>query len=479
MSKRAKRKTSKIINKHKELRKSIDFIFMHSPSRLEAILFSMRMILMALCTRNHREDILNDIPRVDLLCYLACIEYTYAWLWWDQTAQQNLHAFCCNKYFPLNQENFMRQKGTYGANYNTIYKNQGRFECEHKMIIKQSAAENKIRIDIQANMDRYNNEESDTLFESAGENAQASDKYGKLHHFFYLWKLDRYNQQQLLILTLLFERKVLLGTASKKDGNNTLKDAYDRFYQIFKELSPDTTKLSNEEYVVTCFMAHELEYTYRFHLSAIVSNYMKEHNMPLSILTADSTLVNRAKNTWSRFAELPHFNTPVVTKRIFEYVSYDILNYHNEIKNILFNDSKEYYEEYLLEHYYNVSLVRNMIALLMSIKPPKELPAWSVTDYENMRNFFQNKYPLYKVYTQVPTDAGRNLNLGEVNRSKKDSCYDYIRAFQDLLIHMGDTEKYNPAAPGREEFVEALAEYRQLRYRKKQKSLLQKRILKS
>ena len=120
-----------------------------------------------------------------------------------------------------------------------------------------------------------------------------------------------------------------------------------------------------------------------------------------------------------------------------------------------------------------------MIALLMSIKPPKELPAWSVTDYENMRNFFQNKYPLYKVYTQVPTDAGRNLNLGEVNRSKKDSCYDYIRAFQDLLIHMGDTEKYNPAAPGREEFVEALAEYRQLRYRKKQKSLLQKRILKS
>lgn len=69
MSKRAKRKTSKIINKHKELRKSIDFIFMHSPSRLEAILFSMRMILMALCTRNHREDILNDIPRVDLLCY--------------------------------------------------------------------------------------------------------------------------------------------------------------------------------------------------------------------------------------------------------------------------------------------------------------------------------------------------------------------------------------------------------------------------
>lgn len=418
--KRRKKRSQTIKEKQKKkLKKGAECIFSTSESVLEAIRLCMRLILIALCKRNGVGYILDNEPHVDYLSDLATIEYAYKWLALDPAARQNLHAFCREKFLPQGYESRLVQKETYGTSYNTIYKTLGRFICEDKMILNQAIAEKRIFPHKNKNFDSYNEP-------NKGKNDNISG-YNKLIHFFRLWKLDRYNAGQFLLFQLLFERKVFLGTTSKKDGNNTLKDAYDKYYQIFAELLPEKSKLSDEEYVVTCFMVHELEYTNRFHLCAIVGKYMKDKKLSIDLLNSETReyklLSERAKFTWSRFAESPSFNTPVTTKGIFEYVSYDILHYQDQISKLLFNTSDSSYDEYKKKHALDVSLVRNMVAILQVIHPLKKMPSWSPEDYKQMRKFFQFKYPIYQVYSQIPHDNNGNADLGEVNNKKGDTCY--------------------------------------------------------
>ena len=455
MSKRKKKQDIKL-RQRKKLKNNLKLLFSYSASNLDAVSLSMRLILIGLCKRNHVEYLLDDKTRVDYLSNLATIQYTYSWLASDHTAYQNLHAFCREKFLPQGRES-AADKDSYGIDYNTMYKSKGRFDLEDKLILEQAIAEKRAYPHNSKKMNTQGDADRVTI---------PTSRYNSLLHFFRLWKLDRYNKGEFLILQLLFERKAFMGTTSKRDGNNSLRDAYVRYYQIFKELEPKKNKLTDEEYVVTCFMAHELEYTYRFHLCAVLSKYMKDQNIPVSMLeegTEEHVLLSeKAKYIWSRFAESPGFNTPITSKRVFEYVSYDILHYQKQISGLLFS-TKDLYDKNIVDHLLDIALVRNMVAMLLARHPVEDMPSWLPEDYHRMRDFFQTRYPIYKIYSQMPCDDAGNLNLGEVNNASKDTCYDYIRKFQKLLIHMGDKDKYNPDSPSREEFMAHLAEYRKLR----------------
>ena len=413
----------------------------------------MSVLLEQLCILNNKKFVLESPPRVNHLINLAAIEYMRMWLQTDWTAQQNLHAFCRESYLPQGQPSISDSNEPYSDNYNTRYKTLERFSFEKEMTIKQA--------------------KSESVFINNTRVVRAQPpSHSKLQHFFDLWKIERYNQGQLLILPLLLERKRFLGTTSKKDGNNSLYEACNRYYRIFqglsKGLSPDGTPMGDVEYVVTSLMAHQMEVSYRIHLSVLVANYMKQNHLSLNPSKpgdCEHRLIERAKNIWSRFKEKNLLITPLGPAGSIpdmEYCSYSILNYPQMITMYLFAPEEDA-EEILAESLLDIILVRTMIYVASAIQPPREIHPWTSQDYRTARKFFETQYPICDVINQAPIDQNGNLNLGEINNKEKNTCYDYIRDIQQILVHMGDMEKYNPDSPMREDFQKEAAEFRRIK----------------
>ena len=410
---------------------------------------NMRYRLVALCILNHKEHVLNNPNRINHLVNLASIVYMRKWLAADCTAYQNLHAFCREKYLPQGQQSRLaEQKPPYSDDYNAMYKATKRLAFDESMIIRQAEAEG--------------------VFNNRNYIKNQSSSYDKPLHFFQLWKLDKERQGRLFIQKLLLERKKFLGTTSKTDGNNTLCEAYNQYYRIFWELSKGISSegklMSDEEYVTTALMSHELEVSQHFHLSLLVAIYMKACHIPINQLQDglyNLEIAERVKNLWSRFKGSTHFmNSHGPTDKPFEmeYRPYSILNYPQSIPYLF--SGKQEYNEFLAEYLLDMILVETMAFIEKAEHPLTEIPSWTSQDYQVARTFFETRYPVHAIINQVPIDEKGNLELGEINNSSKDTIYDYIRAFQFLMIHMGDKEKYNPDAPTREDYQNAAFEFR-------------------
>lgn len=425
---------------------------------IEDIGYTMSVLLEQLCNLNNKMFVLESPLRVNHLINLAVIEYMRMWLQTDWTAQQNLHAFCREKYLPQGQPSVSNEKEPYGNNYNTRYKTLGHFSFEKEMIIRQAKSE-------------------DVFINNTRVVRAQPPSYSKLLHFFDLWKIERYNQGQLQILPLLLERKKFLGTTCKKDGNTKLCEACKQYYRIFqglsKGLSPDGTPMGDVEYVVTALMAHQMEVSYRIHLSVLVAHYMKQKHLlldPLKPGYCEPRLRERAKNIWSRFKEANLLITPLGPAESIpdmEYCSYSILNYPQMITMYLFAPQEEA-KEILAEALLDIILVRTMIYVASAIQPPREIHPWTSQDYQTARKFFETRYLIYDVINQAPIGQNGDLDLEESDNKhdnkQKDTCYDYIRDIQQILVHMGDMEKYNPDSPMREDFQKEAAEFRRVRH---------------
>ena len=225
--------------------------------------------------------------------------------------------------------------------------------------------------------------------------------------------------------------------------------------------------MGDVEYVVTSLMAHQMEVSYRIHLSVLVAHYMKQKHLSLNPLKpgyCELRLRERSKNIWSRFKEANLLITPLGPAESIpdmEYCSYSILNYPQIITMYLFAPQEEA-KEILAESLLDIILVRTMIYVASAIQPPREIHPWTSQDYQTARKFFETQYPIYDVINQAPIGQNGDLDLGEINNEKKDTYYDYIRDIQQILVHMGDMEKYNFDSPMREDFQKEAAEFRRI-----------------
>ena len=276
-------------------------------------------------------------------------------------------------------------------------------------------------------------------------------------HFSNLWIMDKIITDELALLKLVYERKEFMRVAHEKGRNDSLQEACQKYYHIYRTLIPPTERerlhirqkdpgLENREYVITSIMMYNLEVENRIHAVIMLAKHINDRHLNVNFEDYEERLLL----AWGRCAYADERELQKADSApVFEYTSYDVLCALAEIVAILEND------DFLEICRKKIRLERGMLKLMRDAKAPSSIPSWTEKDYKDARYFFEYSYPLYQIYTQICEKNGE-IDLGEVNNKTKSTCYDHIREIYWKFIDTTRKNAFNKESPGLPEIQEAL-----------------------
>lgn len=373
--------------------------------------------------------------------------YLMQWLAKDDHAGDNLHHYLREEYKETDVD---YEQTFYSEDYKYASKKSKEWEVIDQHIARQAQAENR----------SYRKEPEI-------ENKRQSE-YAKQQNYAKLWKIELDAKGKLLILHLIFDRKKMFQSTNKREKKNFVLEGYRKYYELYRALLPEKEEdcrntARNRKYVVTALMLHEMEYTYRFHAVATLAikqqQRAKQREVPYQTLRNSEEYKKIYFFLCGRFArsEIDEFIRVVNdegNERIFEYISYDILHYEQDIDNLLDNGESAFdtFKKILM-------LERLMILLACKVRLPSSMPSWTDNDYAEARQFFETEYPIFQIYHQMMNE-NHKMHLEEMEPSVCEDCCTAIRTFFEQGTETFHQYAYNPDAPTREDHRQCVKEFR-------------------
>ena len=427
-----------------------------------SVLDLMNICLRSVCQKYDFEFILADNRWCNILANSATSVYLINWLWSDKTAVDSFsHYMDTNVFSNVEKANCYNDRR--GSVYSKMRRSAQNVREIHFLVDKQTS------LDGLPPIKRYNTPDS----------KGNSDKW----HCLDFWQIV--NSDKLIIIDLLLDYKRILGITTEKDKNDSLQNAYKEYYDLFKSITPDSAgTMDDRTYVITAMMLHQIEYTYRFHLAALMAR-LNRTGFSTALF---GTLDQKIASLWLPVAKVE--GDPLFTGKedyIFPYISYDVLCYVPELLN-LFSENHLLNEEAYFRHYSSIIVLRNMLLLAMNNVPPEKLPSWTQDDFSKAKLFYLNDYPIYKIFEQAcepdpdnnlfwdflekeeETEENRKalkdipcflLPLGIQNKkAPHNTLYDYIRSLFTYLIDYPRDEFYNPDGIGRFAYQDHMDKFR-------------------
>lgn len=225
----------------------------------------------------------------------------------------------------------------------------------------------------------------------------------------------------LKILDYLVEQK----TPCKNDA---LVEVYQTYYRLFDALVPENAKgLSDREYVVSSMQLHEIEYLNRLHLSAMLAKHVMKRGGYLPRSEVCSML-------WSPFLEDTVTQVaPPIGRGLLEFYSYNVNDYEDQIRYV-YEPNNPRNIEYMLLYNLQERLTRHIIKLVETVRPVSgDLPGWTVEDYREAREFYENDMMLYRIGAQNPFGDGTQ---GDCEPRCEEELAKYVKKVRELLDTM-------------------------------------------
>lgn len=182
-------------------------------------------------------------------------------------------------------------------------------------------------------------------------------------------------------------------------------------FRAYDEIYAGAKCLDDRQYVTACIQLHQLERTYRFHLSAAIAKYMVEHDIPI-----DTTFPLKASQFWASY---------IISSGEKKHVcyQYDILHYGWEIHQLFEEPAFSPVDENaykILRETVDELLIHIDTIIFGSLLPFNRrsenktaylpildtIPHWTDKDFCEAAAFFRNEYPIIEAY--VPVDYGED-----------------------------------------------------------------------
>ena len=196
-------------------------------------------------------------------------------------------------------------------------------------------------------------------------------------------------------------------------------------------------------------MAHEMEYTDHFHLAAMISIYLIKNECELDLNENAESI----RLLWAR-ADSVKGEAIAGKKRMFAYYPYDIFHYDEDIQYLLNQDQQS--GSYLQKRRDDMIILRNTIFLAALAQNTSALPHWRERDYLAARNFFQNRLPVYAVYSnsQLCKEAGKQ----GYRMCEKD--FHFILSFYEFWLNMKIEGSCRDNKADREDYIKGMKYFR-------------------
>ena len=283
-------------------------------------------------------------------------------------------------------------------------------------------------------------------------------------NLFHLWQMDQLKDHKKY-MEFIYELAKSKST-SKNTGNTPLVDALIDFYELADLLNPEKAKkanrkLSDEEYVITAIMLCEMERCAHFHLFAMIAKHYTDVERPERRMTAELFVNSNATSDsrwvfpydvfyifWGRFTENK--------ENFINNALCDFTDYQSEV-GILFDGTKishgrmnrkKPWNGYMLKKSRHIAT--DLYNVAAKHLPFDKLPQWSKEDYHFARRFFEQEYPVYKIYEQFcgdnpsPYDALLDTKvIKDKNSYRRKRTIDYIR---ELILAIGDGRENNESS---------------------------------